>query len=83
MVRTNSTDAILARADEVVPPRGASRFMATSIPHAQLTTLTDSKHCGLFEYPQEFNNAVYQFLHANKSQTTTSTLGMGTKGTDK
>ena len=47
--------------DETCLP-AASRFMADRIPAAQLMVLSRSKHCGLFEHPQEFNEAVAAFL---------------------
>jgi pimeloyl-ACP methyl ester carboxylesterase len=50
--------------DETCLP-AASHFMADRIPAAQLMVLNRSKHCGLFEYPVEFNQAVADFLLAH------------------
>ncbi len=47
--------------DETCLPT-ASQFMAAQIPGAQLLTLAQSKHCGLFEHPEQFHKAIEEFL---------------------
>jgi pimeloyl-ACP methyl ester carboxylesterase len=53
----------------------ASVAMAKAIPKAQLVVLEASKHCGLFEHPDEFHAAVRTFLHRPDSDGTDGTAG--------
>jgi pimeloyl-ACP methyl ester carboxylesterase len=40
----------------------ASEKMRDDIPRAQLVTLKDARHCGVFEYHGQFNTAVQEFV---------------------
>ena len=44
----------------------ASRYMAERIPNAELEILPSAKHCGLFEWHEEFHEAVVSFLASTK-----------------
>ncbi len=49
--------------DRVCLP-SASQYMAMKIPGATLFTLTDAKHCGLFEHHESFHGALSEFITA-------------------
>jgi pimeloyl-ACP methyl ester carboxylesterase len=60
--------------DETCLP-SASQFMAERIPNARLTTMVASKHCGLFEHPEEFNRLVTEFITSVASAESTPAKG--------
>jgi pimeloyl-ACP methyl ester carboxylesterase len=63
------TLVVTGNGDRICLPE-ASRWMAQQIPDAELLVLGHARHCGVFEFHQEFNRAVDRFLEARTPRVT-------------
>lgn len=76
MFRYDATDAlstiktpsliVAADGDEMCLPE-ASEHMAQAIPSAQLVTIPDARHCGLFEHHERFAEVVDEFVRRHST----------------
>ncbi len=55
------TLVVMGEQDKVCLPE-ASEYMARTIPGARLLNLVEARHCGLFEFHQQFHSALEEFL---------------------
>ena len=62
LARVTVPTLIVAGKNDTSCTPDASRYMAEKIPNAHLVILSAAKHCGVFEWHQEFHEAVVDFL---------------------